>query len=329
MTRMPPIAGDTWFNSKPLTADDLKGKVVLVDFWTYSCVNCQRTLPYLREWWAKYHDKDFILLGVHAPEFEFEKDPDNVKAAIKKFGIEWPVVLDNDRKNWDAFENRYWPAKYLVNCAGEIVYTHFGEGGYAQTERQIQRLLTEGGQGMELPSVGAEEHGHGGVCFIPTPETYCGYERGQWANEAPHQENIEADYQWEGELPEDAIALDGRFFAGAEYVESRGEGASLFLRFRATEVNLVMRPAGPSRPAQAETSGEDVRVSITLDGGVPDPAVRGRDVDESGDVFIRESNLYNVLKSEGLIEGTLRIQAREGNFQAYAFTFSGCREREK
>ncbi|MBI2039217.1 MAG: redoxin family protein [Candidatus Niyogibacteria bacterium] len=315
---MPPITGDTWFNSKPLTPDKLKGAVVLVDFWTYSCVNCQRTLSYLRDWWAKYKSKDFILLGVHSPEFEFEKDPENVRAAMKKFGVEWPVVLDNDHDIWDAFANHYWPAKYLVNRAGEIVYTHFGEGGYAETERKIQELLAEGEEGAKWPTIAVEEHGHGGVCFVPTPETYCGYTRGQLANEGGYQENEEADYRWDSELPENSIALDGRFFAATEYIESGAEGASLRLRFRATEVNLVMRPAE-----------KEARVSVTLNGDVPDPIVRGHDVDENGDVLIRMPNLYNLLKSDGLMEGTLRIRAVEGNFQAYAFTFSGCMEPEK
>ncbi|MBI1957289.1 MAG: redoxin domain-containing protein [Candidatus Niyogibacteria bacterium] len=316
MTRMPAITGDTWFHSKPLTAEDLRGRIVLVDFWTYSCVNCQRTLPYLRDWWSKYKDKDFILLGVHSPEFEFEKDPRNVEAALKKFGVEWPVVLDNDHVIWDAFANRYWPAKYLADRKGEIVYTHFGEGGYTETEREIQRLLGEDRTGESMPAIAAEEHGHGNVCFIPTPETYCGYERGALANEEGHQENTEFDYRWQGELPEDSIALDGRFFAAAEYVESRAEGASLLLRFRATEVNLVMRPV----------SGKEAEVSITFDGEAPDPARRGRDADENGGVRIREPDLYNLLKSDEVMEGILRLRADVGNFQAYAFTFSGCAE---
>ena len=236
------------------------------------------------------------------------------------------MVLDNDHANWDAFANRYWPAKYLVDRKGEIVYSHFGEGAYAETEREIQKALSKGRADGALPEIAPEEHAHGSVCFVPTAETYCGYERGHLANEELYQENLEAEYHWDGELPDDAIALDGRFFVAAEYVESRlprqsagGEGASLLLRFRATEVNLVMRPAGD----------EEARVSITLNDETPDPAVRGRDVDDNGDVVIRESNLYNLLKSESLIEGTLRIQAKEENFQAYAFTFSGCEEPEK
>ena len=143
VARLPAVIGDMWFNARPLAGEDLAGKVVLIEFWTYSCVNCQRTLPHVREWWKKYKDESFLIIGVHTPEFEFEKNPANVEAAIKDLGVEWPVVLDNDFTNWNNFANRYWPTLYLADGAGRIVYSHIGEGAYDMTEAEIGKLLGE------------------------------------------------------------------------------------------------------------------------------------------------------------------------------------------
>lgn len=304
MTRLPKIIGDTWFNlpggKQSLKPEDLAGKAVLIDFWTYSCVNCQRTLPYLREWWKKYQGKDFLMIGIHTPEFEFEKDPKNVAQAIKDLEVSWPVVLDNDYANWNNFANRYWPAKYLADRSGKIVYTHFGEGAYAETEKAIQKLL--GGKVEAMPEISEDEHEHGKVCFIPTPETYCGYARGSIANREGYVYDQIFDYQPSEKIPADTIALSGKFLVRPEYVESREAGAALLLNFRATEVNLVLRPAG----------GTIAVAEILLD---------GRPLKE---LEIKEPTMYNLLKSQDLVEGVLTIKAKRGNFQAYAFTFSGC-----
>ncbi len=300
MTRLPQIVGQTWFNSGTLGPSDLKGKVVLVDFWTYSCVNCQRTLPYLRQWWQKYQDMDFVLIGIHTPEFEFEKDPKNVEAAIQDLGITWPVVLDNNQVNWQNFANHYWPAKYLADKTGKIVYTHFGEGSAVETERVIQKLLQSQG-GAKFPKLEEHEHSHGNVCFVPTPETYCGYSRGRLFNPEGYQTDQVANYEFPGLLPPNSLALSGKFFAASEYVESAEKGATIFLHFRATEVNLVMRPVEDS--AIVEFFFNDQKVK---------------------DLNITKPTLYNFLKSQGLLEGILAVRAKVGNFQAYAFTFSGC-----
>lgn len=299
--RLPEIVGETWFNSNPLKPKNLEGKAVLIDFWTYSCVNCQRTLPYLKKWWKNYKDRGFLLIGIHAPEFEFEKDPKNVGQAIKDLGVEWPVVLDNNHLNWDNFSNHYWPAKYLADKNGNIVYTHFGEGAYEETEKKIQELLKGSEKEMPLPPISASEHEHGQVCFIPTPETYCGYGRGRLSNPRSYQEDQVANYQKPEEIPNDSIALSGKFQATEEYVESKEEGATLFLRFRATEVNLVLHPVGSKAV-----------VEVILDGKT------------LGEITIEKPTLYNLLKTKDLAEGVLGIRAKEGSFQAYAFTFSGC-----
>lgn len=315
MVRLPEIVGDVWFNSKPLKPADLAGKVVLADFWTYSCVNCLRALPYLRDLWARYEDKPFVLIGIHSPEFAFEKDPKNVERAVKELKVTWPVVLDSDYVNWKNFANHYWPAKYLADKDGKIVYTHFGEGAYAETERAIVRLL-EADMGAAAPEIPEEVHKHGAVCFIATPELYCGYDRGLLSNLDGYTAGHEALYRRPLHMADDSIGLAGRFLAMVEYVQAEEPGANLLLRFRATEVNLVMRPGdGP------------VTVRVRLNDEVPGSQVRGGDVDAAGLVTVNEGRMYNLLWSGDLMEGVLGIEAVTGRFQAYAFTFSGCRER--
>lgn len=311
--KQPKITGDTWLNSKPLFPEDLSGKVVLVDFWTYSCVNCQRTLPYLREWWRKYKDKNFLIIGIHTPEFEFEKNPENVKKAIKDLGVEWPVVLDNDYTNWNNFANRYWPAKYLADAKGNIVYTHFGEGNYKETEAAIQALIKSSMGEVAMPKAESVEHAHGNVCFPPTPETYCGYERGNVSNRDGYKYDRVHDYKKPEQIKDGTIGLEKKFLAQREFVEAQEEGATLYLQFHATEVNLVF--AAPKGSAIVE---------VMLNNEPIPEELRGRDVNENGEVEISSSTLYNLLKSDKLIEGILSIRAKKEKFQAYAFTFSGC-----
>lgn len=259
-------------------------------------------MPHLKRWWEKYKDKTFLIIGIHTPEFEFEKDPKNVERALREIGIGWPVVLDNEYVNWNNFANHYWPAKYLADQNGNIVYTHFGEGAYTETERVIQTLLF--GTGItSLPEIDRDEHVHGGVCFVPTPETYCGYERGRLVNPDGYRKDEVFDYETPEALPPNLIALKGKFLAAPEYVESHASGATLLLNFRATEVNLVLKPAADRAVA-----------SVILN----DTLVK--------DLVIEKPAMYNLLPQGDLKEGILKVQAEEGNFQAYAFTFSGCRE---
>jgi thiol-disulfide isomerase/thioredoxin len=309
---LPKITGDTWFNSPPLTPEDLKDKVVLVDFWTYSCVNCLRTLPYLQKWWEKYQPK-LIIIGVHTPEFSFEKDPDNVRKALDDLRIEWPVVLDNNYDNWHAFTNHYWPAKYLSNQEGEIVYNHFGEGNYKETELQIQKLLKLVSLHQPMPQTEEESHQHGAVCFIPTPELYCGYKRGEIANFEGYQQDQAFTYQPPAMFPPDSIGLSGKFFSNIEYLESQESGSALLLNFRATEVNIVLNT--PDRFAV---------VTIELNNAPLSHEISGTAVQQNGTVVIERPTLYNLIKSTNLVEGILKITAKQGNFQAFAFTFSGC-----
>lgn len=308
--RLPKIIGDTWFNTKPLAENDIKDKVVLVDFWTYSCVNCVRTLPYLRNWWRKYGNKDFLIIGIHTPEFEFEKDPKNVEKALKDLQVTWPVVMDDDYLNWNNFANHYWPAKYMADKSGQVVYEHFGEGEYEKTEKAIQNLLKTDGETM--PKIENDEHLHGAVCFIPTPETYCGYLQGVIENPGGYQQDSVFDYQKPEQLPDNSIALSGKFLARSEYVESASGEATLYLHFKATEVNLVLAPVD-----------KEAIVEIILDGKPLPDDIKGQNI-LNNKITITESKMYNLLKTEDFLVGIIGIKSVTGNFRAYAFTFSGC-----
>ncbi len=314
MMKLPEIKGHVWIGTEPITLDDIADKVVLVDFWTYSCVNCLRTFPHLREWHDKYKDDGLVIIGIHTPEFEFEQIPENVKDAILRLGIHWPVVLDNDFENWDAFENKYWPAKYLADREGKIVYTHFGEGGYEETEEKIRELL---GLPKENTDSGSRDGmtGMGAVCSIATAETYCGYMRGNIANELGYGEDQEEDYLENPNAKEGEINLNGKFFVTHEYAESREDGATLSLKLRGTEVNLVM----------ASAKGETV-VEILWNGKPVPKELHGKDVSEEGKLIVNRSDMFSLLKSKTPIEGAIAIRAEKGNFRAYAFTFSGCTE---
>lgn len=307
---MPDIVGDTWFNSPPLARDDLRGRIVLADFWTYSCINCLRTLPFLREWWARYRDEGFVLLGIHAPEFEFEKQVENVGRAVEELGVTWPVVLDNDYVNWHNFANHYWPAKYLSNSEGRIVYEHFGEGQYSRTERKIQELLRSE-QGFEsLPEVVTEPVKS---CVKATPELYCGYTRGRLANSSGFVYEADADYMAPKKIPVDTIALEGRFKATREYVQSSEPGSTVLLAFSATEVNMVL-----------DAPADEARIRVLLGDEVAPSDIAGADVGHAGQVAVTEPRMYNLLKADHPVEGVLAAQALEGTLRAYAFTFSGC-----
>ncbi|MFA5830560.1 MAG: redoxin domain-containing protein [Candidatus Paceibacterota bacterium] len=309
MTKLPEIRGHVWIGSEPITLDDIAGKVVLVDFWTYSCVNCVRTLPHIREWHERYKDDGLVVIGIHTPEFEFEQDPKNVKDAILRLGVNWPVILDNDHDNWDVFGNQYWPATYLADTKGNIVYTHFGEGSYCETESKIRELLGSFGENETCN----KEHTHGALCSVATAETYCGYMRGNIANELGYAEDAEEAYKEKTEIQEGEINLNGKFFVTHEYAESREAGATLSLLLRGTEVNLVL------------SRGKGETVVEVLWNGIPVPKeIRGKDISAEGKLDISRSDMFNLIKSNTPIEGTITIRAEKGNFRAHSFSFSGC-----
>jgi thiol-disulfide isomerase/thioredoxin len=314
MAKLPKIEGRVWIGPEIVNLDELDGKVILVDFWTYSCVNCLRTLPYLREWYRKYKDEGLVIIGIHAPEFEFEKDPKNVEVAIKKYNVTWPVLLDNEHLNWENFANEFWPAKYLADGKGNIVYAHSGEGAYSETEHKIRELL-----GIKNPDENEawekEAHMHHSErCGIATPETYCGYLRGWIGNQLGYAEDTEESYKQDENSDEGKIQLNGPFFAAGEYVESRAPNANISLACHGTEINLVLSRSGKN----------DAVVDILWNGKPLPKDIRAGDVAEDGTVTISHSGLYHLMKAEKEMSGVIEVRAKTGNFRAYAFTFSGC-----
>lgn len=288
------ILGGAWLNSEPLTLEKLKGKVVLVDFWTYSCINCQRTLPYLRTWWEKYKDKGLVIIGVHSPEFEFEKNIKNVEVATKDFSLTYPIMQDNDFATWRAYDNHYWPAKYLIDKDGYIRYTHFGEGQYDETERFIQNLLEETGAQLSVDISNPDYK-----IETKTPELYLGYARLQnlVSPEKVAQDKM-AVYSAPKILPVNRFSFEGSWRVASEY-SAPTENAVLTLNFDAKNVFLVMRP-------KAEKSG---KVNVSLDGE------QVKVIEVNGD------KLYQLIELPSAGPHQLKLNFLDDNIEIYAFTF--------
>lgn len=295
---------EAWLNSPPLTMHSLKGKVVLIDFWTYSCINCVRTLPYITEWDRKYHDQGLVIVGVHAPEFEFEKKLDNVKAAIAQHGINYPVALDNTLATWLNFHNRYWPAHYLINREGKVVFTHFGEGKYGVTENNIRYLL-----GLKKM---AEVMMPEALTYSPgqTPETYLGYDRARnFTSKEPMVHDAEINFHFPAILPDNAWALSGKWKVESEKSIAREKGAALLLNFMARRVFLVLGTA----------TGKPIHVSLSLNGKAAG-ASAGKDV-SAGVVTIERNTLYELIGQKEPEKSLLEIKTDAPGLEVYAFTF--------
>jgi cytochrome c biogenesis protein CcdA/thiol-disulfide isomerase/thioredoxin len=286
------IPDGEWFNSKPFTLEDQRGKVVLVDFWTYTCINCIRTFPYLRDWWDKYEDDGLIILGVHSPEFEFEKSPDNLQKAINDFEIKYPVVQDNNFATWRAYKNRYWPAKYLIDKDGRIRYTHFGEGEYDKTEEMIQVLLREAGSEVNEQISNAIYDNQS-----RTPETYLGYSRmsSQFISPEGPTHDVQTAYTYPNNLGTNRWALKGSWIITEEYSESAGN-SELSINFTSKDVFLVMN------------SDSEAQVEVYLDNELVDT------------ITVSENRLYDILRLDNPSTHTLRLVVGEG-VKIFAFTF--------
>lgn len=296
------IPGGVWFNSDPLTLDDLKGKVVIIDFWTYSCINCQRTLPYLREWNERYKDKGLVIIGVHAPEFEFEKSEKNVAQAIKDFKLTYPIVQDNDFATWRAYNNSYWPAKYFIDKEGYIRYSHFGEGEYDESEKVIQELLKEAGA-TDIPS---EVNNPTYQIQAKTPELYLGYGRIEYfASIETIKKDVTATYTAPQNLRDNEFAYSGSWNVMEEYANPK-RGAKLYLNFDAQEVFLVMR-----------TKGNPAKVKVFLDNKMQD---YGEDV-INGVVTVDQDKLYKIIKLPLPGKHNLLLEFEDNNAEVFAFTF--------
>jgi cytochrome c biogenesis protein CcdA/thiol-disulfide isomerase/thioredoxin len=284
--KAPDFVGITeWINSPPLTIEELKGKVVLVDFWTYSCINCLRTLPYLEKWYADYKDQGLVIVGVHTPEFEFEKDPQNVSTAAKRLGVEYPIALDNNYQTWQAYHNHYWPAHYLIDQEGNIRMTHSGEGGYADTENEIRQLLGLAPLNIAEPQV---------VSMPISPETYLGSARGR-SYVVTINPGETATYDYTKPLGDDQVSLKGPWLVEEEYITSQGDDCYLNMNFLAKQVYLVL--SGSSKEP----------IEIFLDGK---PA---------GEIYMDGDKKYDIV-STTYKRHQLSLKIPEG-VNAYAFTF--------
>ncbi|MFJ3368820.1 cytochrome c biogenesis protein DipZ [Pseudomonas sp. NPDC086251] len=306
-----------WLNSPALTAPALKGKVVLVDFWTYSCINCLRTLPYVKAWAEKYRDQGLVVIGVHAPEFAFERNVGNVTKAMKDLGINYPVAIDNDYKIWRAFNNEYWPAHYFADAQGRIRYHHFGEGDYAESERVIQQLLREAGAAKVadgLINASAE-----GVQLAPdmsevlSPETYVGYQRAEhFVPETSLVPDKVSAYTPPSELALNDWGLGGQWNVGSERAISSAPASRIVYRFHARDLHLVLGP-GPD--------GKPVRFKVLIDGKAPGDA-HGTDVKSDGSGSVTEQRLYQLVRQTGgVTDRTFSIEFLDPGVSAYAFTF--------
>ncbi|WP_322035452.1 cytochrome c biogenesis protein DipZ [Burkholderia cenocepacia] len=309
-----------WLNSPPLTAAGLRGKVVLVDFWTYSCINCLRTLPYTTAWARKYAPYGLVVVGVHAPEFAFERDIGNVKKAVHDLGIDYPVAIDNGYAIWRAFNNEYWPAHYFIDAQGRIRHHHFGEGEYAQSERAIQSLLAEAGHpdalNVPLGLAGAPAKGAlaaADSADVRSPETYVGYARAEsFASPGGVVRDAAHRYDAPGSPDLNGWGLAGTWNVGAERASLAAPDGRIVYRFHARDLHLVLGPGANGRP---------VRFRVTLDGAAPG-AAHGADVDAQGYGTVTGQRLYQLVRQPGAIaDRTFAIEFLDPGVDAYAFTF--------
>jgi thiol-disulfide isomerase/thioredoxin len=315
--QMPSLAGATgWLNSAPLTTASLRGKVVLVDFWTYSCINCLRALPYVRAWADKYKDHGLVVIGVHSPEFGFEKDTGNVRRALRDLGVTYPVAIDNDLAVWRAFDNRYWPAHFFVDAEGRIRHHHFGEGAYDTSERVIQTLLMEAGYhdvpgGLVEPDAPGAEATSNRV-DVQSPETYLGYSRAEHFASGAVAKDVSHVYSAPTSLVLNQWALSGAWTIGAEDLALSGPPGRIVFRFHARDLHLVLGPASDGKP---------VRFRVTIDGAAPD-AAHGADTDANGNGVVSEHRLYQLVRQAGdPSERIFEIEFLDAGVHAFAFTF--------
>ena len=305
-----------WLNSSPLTNEQLRGKVVLIDFWTYSCINCIRTVPYIRAWAEKYKDQGLVVIGVHSPEFAFEKKIDNVKRAIDEFQIGYPVAVDNDFRIWRAFQNSYWPAQYIIDAKGQVRYHHFGEGEYDTSEQVIRDLLAEtGSQRAEKAIVKPDAQGAQSapdLRNLRSSETYIGYNR---ALNFGSPEGLAGDAAQEYTIAEPGLnkwGFAGNWTVGAEQATLNQAGGAIIYRFSARDLHLVLGKG---------TDGKPVRFQVRVDGKAPG-ASHGMDINAEGNGTVTETRLYQLVHQAGYVkERTFEVRFLDPGVEAFVFTF--------
>ncbi len=314
--KLPSFGGATaWLNSGPLTAADLRGKVVLVSFWNFTCINWLRQRPYVRAWAETYQDRGLVVIRVHAPEFAFEQNIDDVRRDIKGARIRYPIAIDNDHALWRAFENQYWPALYFVDAQGRIRHHQFGEGEYEQEEEVIRRLLAEAGSDAGRAVARIEAYGvevGADWASLKSPETYIGYARGEnFASPGGVEQDVARLYRTAAP-PLNCWGLTGVWTVGEEFATSNDKSGRITYRFQARDLHLVLAPGTPGRP---------VRFRIKIDGAAPG-ADHGVDVDADGTGIVKAGLLYQLVRQSGAIgERTMEIEFLEPGVRAYAFTF--------
>jgi thiol-disulfide isomerase/thioredoxin len=308
---------DGWINSKPLSAKELKGKVVLVDFWDYSCINCIRAIPYIRAWADKYRNSGLVVIGVHTPEFDVEKQMPNVETAVKKFGITYPVALDSDNKIWNAFHNQYWPAHYFIDARGKVRHEHFGEGEYDQSERWIQELLKETNS-KPMPATVGTVHGQGAeaapdVNDVRSQETYIGYARADnFASPGGIKRDTQHSYTEPAHLQLNQWGLSGQWLDRRQAAVLEAAGGKIIFRFHARDLHLVLGPG---------TEGRSIRYRVTIDGQAPGPN-HGVDADAQGNGVVTDDRLYQLIRQKGPVtDHTFVIEFLDPGVQAFSFTF--------
>jgi thiol-disulfide isomerase/thioredoxin len=312
------LSGATgWINSKPLTAKELKGKVVLIDFWAYSCINCLRSLPYIEAWAQKYKDDGLVVIGVHTPEFDFEKQSPNVQKAVQKFGVTYPIALDSNRAIWDAFHNEYWQAHYFIDARGKVRFEHFGEGNYDQSEHWIQLLLQER-NAKPMPASAVGVHGQGveaaaDVNDVRSPETYIGYARAEhFASPGGIRQDAEKTYTAPAQPALNQWGLDGKWVDHEQAAVLKAVGGKITFHFHARDLHLVLGPAADGKP---------VRFRVTIDGQAPGEN-HGVDIDARGNGVVTDHRLYQLVRQKGVVTDRIfTIEFEDPGVQAFSFTF--------
>jgi len=314
----PSLSGATgWVNTTELHLKDLRGKVVLIDFWTYTCINWRRTLPYMKEWASKYKDQGLVVIGIHTPEFPFEKQPENVNTAIKEMHISYPVATDSNSDIWNSFQNQYWPALYLIDAKGKVRYQQFGEGEYGKSELMIQQLLKEAGatnvpdKVSDLQPEGIEAAADWNT--LGSPENYLGFFRTQgFASPETIDPDKAISFTVPGSLQVNQWALSGQWIMRAGNVVLNKKEGKIVYRFHARDLHLIMAPA---------MQGVPVKFRVLIDGHAPG-AAHGLDIDSDGNGTITEPRMYQLIRQQGAIEDReFQIEFSEPGVEVYDFTF--------
>ncbi|HEX6501794.1 MAG TPA: redoxin domain-containing protein [Terriglobales bacterium] len=319
-----PEIGRVWLNSPPLSFRQLRGRVVLVDFWDYTCVNCIRTLPYVQAWHDRYREKGLTVIGVHTPEFTFAQYESNVDRAVRDFGLSYPIVIDSNYEIWKLFACRCWPTKYLIDKEGYLRFAHFGEGAYDEFESGIQELLREIDPQVELPPIMKalrDEDRPGARCYRATPELYLGHRRGKIGNPSGFKEDEVADYSWSNEPEEGVFYASGHWASTAEYMESAGEGEHrITLRYSGRGVNLVM--ASP-RAASCDVIVTQDGAPLTPRQATTDTRFRASQGQEESYIPVSTARMYAVVDNPDFGTHALELTC-PADLAAFAFTFTSC-----